>query len=82
MLTNIQITLSFETNDGFRYEMYHSQYCCESVYIESIVEDVNDLLNTPILRAEEVESNDNPLSKYEKKDSLGHSINLLQLKAM
>ncbi len=56
----------FETNDGFRYEMYHSQDYCESVYIESIVGDVNDLLNTPILRAEEVESNDNPLSKDEE----------------
>lgn len=33
---------------------YHSQDCCESVYIESIVGDLNDLVGEPLLMAEAV----------------------------
>jgi hypothetical protein len=42
-----------------RYVFAHSQDCCESVYIESIVGDIEDLVNTPILIAEE-SSGDTP----------------------
>lgn len=35
--------------------LYHEQDCCESVYIESIVGDLKDLENTPILMAQENE---------------------------
>lgn len=45
-------TLTFE-NSTERYVFSHHQDCCESVYIESIVGDVQDLVNTPILIAEE-----------------------------
>ena len=44
--------LIFE-NANERYVFAHSQDCCEHVYIESIVGDVEDLVNTPILIAEE-----------------------------
>ena len=43
----------FYLNDGDRYEMYHSQDCCESVNIEDIEGDVDDLTGTPIITAEE-----------------------------
>ena len=42
-----------------RYVFSHHQDCCEHVYIESIVGDVSDLVNTPILIAEE-SSGDTP----------------------
>ena len=43
----------FRTDAGEMYRMYHAQDCCESVYIESIVGDLNDLVGSEILRAEE-----------------------------
>ena len=44
--------LIFE-NATDRYVFSHHQDCCEHVYIESIVGDIQDLVNTPILIAEE-----------------------------
>lgn len=48
----------FETSDGDRYLMYHDQDCCESVYVESICGDITDILNSPVLVAETVVSED------------------------
>lgn len=42
------------------FKMYHSQDCCESVYIEDICGDLSDLLNTPVLKASEDTSNKDP----------------------
>ena len=47
--------LIFE-NSTDRYVFYHAQDCCESVYIESIVGDLSDLVGEPILRAEDTEN--------------------------
>ena len=51
----------FKTSEGRRFEMYHSQDCCESVSIEDVCGDVNDLLNSPILLAEEETSDEDPI---------------------
>lgn len=50
--------LVFYTSDGERYIMHHFQDCCEDVYIEDINGDLDDLLGSPILQAEQVVSQD------------------------
>jgi hypothetical protein len=47
--------IRFKTSDGELYKMYHEQDCCESVGIEDIVGDLQDLVGSEILMAEEVE---------------------------
>ena len=49
----------FTTQEGETFKMYHSQDCCESVYIEDIEGDLDSLVGNPILVAE-VASNDDP----------------------
>lgn len=53
-------SMDFETVDGKKYSMYHCQDCCESVYIESITGDLQDLVGSEILLAEESVSGENP----------------------
>lgn len=48
----------FTTDENKTYKMYHWQDCCESVTIEEIIGDFDDLLNSPITMAEEVSEND------------------------
>lgn len=39
--------------DAGTFVMYHSQDCCENVYVEDIVGDLSDLIGSTILLAEE-----------------------------
>ena len=45
----------FETAQGERFMFAHSQDCCESVDINDIVGDLQDLVGEPLLLAEEVQ---------------------------
>ncbi len=60
-LTGISIngsndTITFTTESGKAYQLYHSQDCCESVEIDDIAGDVGDLIGSPLLQAEEASS--------------------------
>lgn len=58
--SNDQLVFS---NDVETFRFHHYQDCCESVYIESIVGDLSDLVGVPILMAEE-SSNDMESNEY------------------
>lgn len=56
--------LIFHTKNGEKYKLFHSQDCCESVNIDDICGDLEDLVGSPILLAEEV-SNEDFIEKFE-----------------
>jgi hypothetical protein len=42
----------FHTVDGKIYKMYHDQDCCEYVYVEDIIGDLNNLIGEQLVMAE------------------------------
>lgn len=52
--------MTFDMESGESYAMYHTQDCCESVDIHDIAGDLNDLIGSPLLVAEETTSNEAP----------------------
>lgn len=53
--------LIFIAENGDQFMFSHHQNCCETVEIESIVGDLEDLIGNPMLIAEESTSNENPV---------------------
>ena len=76
--------LVFTSTDGRVFKFYHDRDCCETVYIESIAGDVNDLVGSPIVIASE--SSNGPfqmiLTAPNMNQLRGHSTSLPQSTAM
>jgi hypothetical protein len=51
----------FTLQNGEEYILHHHQDCCERVQIEDINGNLNDLVGTPILLAEEITNNNSTL---------------------
>ena len=57
----------FIDEDDVEYEMFHDYDCCENVYIEDICGDINNLIGSEIIMAEEVINRDlSPLNKFDE----------------
>lgn len=62
-LTSIKVaddkeTITFDTSDGDKYQMIYYQDCCASCSIDEINGDLEDLLNSPIIKASENSNSD------------------------
>ena len=53
-VVNFDDELHFHLTEDHYVRMYHEQDCCESVSIEDIVGNLDDLVGTPLLLVEEV----------------------------
>lgn len=62
-------SITFMTSEGVMYKMFHDQDCCEDVRIEDIEGDLNDLIGSPILQAEESTNSTDTFGKIEYPDS-------------
>lgn len=64
IIKKIDITLPgnemiFTCSDNTKYKFFHYQDCCENVYIADIDGDLNDLIDLPLLSAQEISQNKN-----------------------
>ena len=53
-VVNLDDELHFHLTEDHYVRMYHEQGCCETVIIEDIVGELDDLVGTPLLLVEEV----------------------------
>lgn len=68
-VNNAKDEIHFTDTDGIEYKMYHSQDCCESVTVEDIEGDLQDLVGSPITQAEENTNREDTFDKIEYPDS-------------
>ena len=62
-------SIIFVVDDGSEYKMYHEQDCCESVKIEDINGDLDDLIGSPILQARTVTNREGNYRKSDEDES-------------
>lgn len=62
--------LRFTGTNGKLYVFYHEQDCCETVRIEDICGDLEDLVGTPIISAEELSNEPHPEIDEDYHDSM------------
>ena len=51
--------VTFSLTDGRRFTLFHYPDCCETVDLNEIIGDIDDLIGVPLARAEEVEGENN-----------------------
>jgi len=62
IVDDLKQNMIFKLKNGDEYILYHQQNCCEQVEIDDINGDLDDLLNTPILKASEDTNRNEPRS--------------------
>ena len=68
-IVNTTDEIVFTTNAGEKFKLYHEQDCCETVEVEDINGELDDLIGAPILQAEEVSNTpgaDEPKDGYDE----------------
>jgi hypothetical protein len=68
----------FKFDDGHDYKMYHPQFLCETVFLHGFVGDLNNLIGTPIISAEKMDTDDihredsvHPVFSYRLRTAMG-----------
>ena len=70
-LKNVEVEydcIDFFTSDGEQYRQSHNQECCESVTIDSVVGNWEDIIGVPIIVAEERCSEGNNIDDTSEED--------------
>jgi len=65
----------FRVNDSLAYKMLHDQDCCECVLIDDICGDLEDLVGSPIVQAEEATSGTDMNPLVSSKDLTWEALN-------
>jgi len=75
-------SIALTTSDGDGYYMWHQQDCCESVRVDDICGEWDEILNTPILKAEENSSEDTAPETHENSSEGSHTWTFYRITTM